>query len=295
LKSKQIAVVATLAAAALFGTSATSRSLSAVEAPSIAIASLRLAVGALGLLAIVVASRRFSAVWELWQKPWIWLMAIGVAGYQALFFVGTGLTGIAIGTIASLALGPLFAGLLNWLVLRVAPTRVWWLSTAIAVVGVGLLSLEALETGSSLNPLGLIAAVGAGFAYAIYTVFGARGAKTQNNPTDVLAAAFTLGALFLLPGAFFANSSLISGSGLLLVMWLGLVATTLAYVLFGIGLKQLSASTVATLNLAEPVVAALLGVFVVGEVLSGSSLFGAALIVIALSLLSYSTLREKTV
>ena len=65
--------------------------------------------------------------------------------------------------------------------------------------------------------------------------------------------------------------------------------------LFGIGLKQLSASTVATLNLAEPVVAALLGVFVVGEVLSGSSLFGAALIVIALSLLSYSTLREKTV
>jgi DME family drug/metabolite transporter len=295
LKSKQIAVVATLAAAALFGTSATSRSLSAVEAPSIAIASLRLAVGALGLLAIVVASRRFSAVWELWQKPWIWLMAIGVAGYQALFFVGTGLTGVAIGTIASLALGPLFAGLLNWLALRVAPTPVWWLSTAIAVVGVGLLSLEALETGSSLNPLGLVAAVGAGFAYAIYTVFGARGAKAQNNPTDVLAAAFTLGALFLLPGAFSANSSLISGSGLLLVMWLGLVATTLAYVLFGIGLKQLSASTVATLNLAEPVVAALLGVFVVGEVLSGSSLFGAVLIVIALSLLSYSTLREKTV
>jgi drug/metabolite transporter, DME family len=295
LKSKQIAVVATLAAAALFGTSATSRSLSAVEAPSIAIASLRLAVGALGLLAIVVASRRFSAVWELWHKPWIWLMAIGVAGYQALFFVGTGLTGVAIGTIASLALGPLFAGLLNWLVLRIAPTPVWWLSTAIAVVGVGLLSLEALETGSSLNPLGLVAAVGAGFAYAIYTVFGARGAKAQNNPTDVLAAAFTLGALFLLPGVFFVNSSLISGSGLVLVMWLGLVATTLAYVLFGIGLKQLSASTVATLNLAEPVVAALLGVFVVGEVLSGSSLFGAVLIVIALSLLSYSTLREKTV
>lgn len=295
MKSKQIAVVATLAAAALFGTSATSRSLSAVEAPSIAIASLRLAVGALGLLAIVVAGRRFSAVLELWQKPWIWLMAIGVAGYQALFFVGTGLTGVAIGTIASLALGPLFAGLLNWLVLRVAPTSVWWFSTAIAVIGVGLLSLEALESGSSLNLLGLIAAVGAGFAYAIYTVFGARGSKAQYNPTDVLAAAFTLGAVFLLPGTFSANSSLMSGSGLILVIWLGLVATTLAYVLFGIGLKQLSANTVATLNLAEPVVAALLGVFVVGEVLSGSSLFGAVLIVIALSLLSYSTLREKTV
>lgn len=295
MKSKQIAVVATLAAAALFGTSATSRSLSAVEAPSIAIASLRLAVGAIGLLVIVVASGRFSAVRELWQKPWVWLMALGVAGYQALFFVGTGLTGVAIGTIASLALGPLFAGLLNWLVLQAAPARVWWVATAIAVAGVVLLSVDALGAGSSLNPLGLIAAVGAGFAYAVYTVFGARGAKARHNPTDVLAAAFTLGALFLLPGVFFVNDSMLSTSGLLLVLWLGLVATTLAYVLFGIGLKQLSASTVATLNLAEPVVAAVLGVFVIGEVLSGSSLFGAVLIVIALSLLSYSTLREKTV
>jgi drug/metabolite transporter, DME family len=256
---------------------------------------LRLAVGAIGLLMIVLAGGRLKVVSELWRKPWIWLMGVGVAGYQALFFIGTGLTGVAVGTIASLALGPLFAGLLNWLVLQAAPSRIWWFSTFVAVAGVALLGIEALDGESSINALGILAAIGAGFAYAIYTVFGARGAKAQHNPTDVLAAAFALGAIFLLPATLFANTELVSGSGLILILWLGLFATTFAYVLFGFGLRHLSASTVATLNLAEPVVAALLGVFILGEVLAGTSLIGAALIVIALSLLSYSTFRENSV
>ncbi len=44
-------------------------------------------------------------------------------------------------------------------------------------------------------------------------------------------------------------------SGLAMALWLGLATTTLAYVLFGRGLRHLPAGPVTTLVLAEPVVA----------------------------------------
>ena len=50
-----------------------------------------------------------------------------------------------------------------------------------------------------------------------------------------------------------------------MLAWLGLVATAASYLLFARGLTRLAAATVATLNLAEPLVAAILGLLVLGE------------------------------
>ena len=59
-----------------------------------------------------------------------------------------------------------------------------------------------------------------------------------------------------------------------MALWLGLVATALAYVLFGIGLTGLAPATVSTLTLAEPLTAGLLGVLVLGEALSAGAVVG---------------------
>ena len=50
-----------------------------------------------------------------------------------------------------------------------------------------------------------------------------------------------------------------------MALWLGAVPTALAYILFASGLRHLPANEVATLTLAEPVTAALLGAVVLGE------------------------------
>jgi DME family drug/metabolite transporter len=50
-----------------------------------------------------------------------------------------------------------------------------------------------------------------------------------------------------------------------MLAWLGLVATAGTYLLFARGLMRLPAATVATLNLAEPLIAAILGLLVLGE------------------------------
>lgn len=286
-------VLATIGAAALFATSASARAISGVEADSVTVAASRLAVGALGLVAVSLFRGRFQVLLKLWRQPVVWLMALGVAGYQALFFIGTGRVGVAVGTLASLALGPLLAGLLAWALGAKAPSRVWWVSTGIAIGGLALLTLGGSGAGGVTDVMGVLAAVGAGGAYAVYTVFGTRLAARGFAGSDVLAASFAIGAIALLPLGLPGVGALNSGAGIALVLWLGLIATSLAYLGFGIGISRLPAGTVATLNLAEPVIATLLGVAVIGERLSLLSSFGGVLIACALGLLAVVTAKES--
>jgi DME family drug/metabolite transporter len=69
-----------------------------------------------------------------------------------------------------------------------------------------------------------------------------------------------------------------------MALWLGLATTTVAYVLFGRGLRHLPAGPVTTLVLAEPVVATVLGVVVLGETLTVLGWIGAALVLAGLVL-----------
>lgn len=282
-RSAGVAALSVVAAACLFGTSGTAQALAATGASPPAVAAARLLVGGAGLLLVVrFVLRRGDAVRGLWRLPPIWAMAVAVASYQALFFIGASRAGVAVGTMASLALAPFLAGTLGWLLGEGAPGRVWALSTVIAVAGLGLLTLGG-EGGR--DPWGITAALGAGASYAVYTVLGGRLARDGHDASAVLAVAFSGAALLLLPVLVWSGAWWATPSGLALVLWVGLVATTAAYLLFGVGLAVLQPGHVATLNLAEPVMAAVLGVAVLGESLGPRGLAGCAVIVVALLLL----------
>lgn len=282
--------LAVLAAAVLFGTSATSQALVAPDAPPAGVAALRLLIGAAGLLAFVSWRRGFATIAGLWRRPSIWVMGVFVASYQTCFFIGTARTGVAIGTLASLALAPFLAGALGWLLREGAPGWVWAASTVIAVVGLALLTLGGV---TALDPLGVLAAGGAGASYACYTVIGARLSRDGHDAGAVLASSFSVGAILLLPVILAAGTWWLNPGGIALVLWLGLVATTLAYLLFGVGLRVLQPGHIATLNLAEPVVATLLGVAILGERLTGAGWLGCLLIIAALALLGLTESRRK--
>ena len=281
--------VAVLAAAALFGTSATSLALLAPGSPGPSVAAMRLLVGALGLLAFVKWRGHFAHVRRLWRRPLTWLMGLAVAGYQAFFFIGTSRTGVAVGTLVSLALAPFLAGLLGWVLREGAPGWLWAGSTVIAVTGVTLLLSGGVSTP---DPLGSLAAASAGGCYAVYTVVGVRLAREGGDPSSVLAASFSVGALVLLPAAV-ASTWWWSPSGVVAVLWLGLGATTLAYLLFGVGLAALQPGHIATLNLLEPAVATLLGVLVLSESLGVMGWIGCILVLAALALLGIMENRRE--
>ena len=101
----------------------------------------------------------------------------------------------------------------------------------------------------------------------------------------VMAAHLTPGEVLLVPVFLMSGTWWMSWSSVLLILWLGLATTTLAYVLFGMGFRSLQPGHIATLNLAEPVFATLLGVFVLGEVLGPLGVLGCALVIVGLGLL----------
>ncbi len=281
--------VAVLAAAALFGTTGTSVALLTPGAPGPSVAAMRLLVGAAGLVVVVLLRGGASDFAGLWRRPALWLMGAGVAGYQALFFMGTARAGVAVGTLIALGSAPLLAGGLGWLMREGAPGWMWLVSTLLALVG--LVSLAAANLAVD-EPVGMLYSLGAAACYATFTAIGVRLAREGRPPTAVLAASFSVGAVLLLPAAV-TSGWWLSPAGVVEVLWLGLGTTTVAYILFGAGLRTLQPGHIATLTLFEPVVATILGVVVLGEVLSMAGWVGTLLVLGALSLLGLSEGRRS--
>jgi DME family drug/metabolite transporter len=279
--SRSRAALAVLGAAALFGTTGTSRELLVPDAPGTGVAAMRLLVGSIGLIGFVVWRGRGSVLLQLWRRPIVWVIGAGVAGYQAFFFIGTQRTGVAVAALIALGSAPFLAGLLGWALREGAPGWLWVLSTAIAVFGLALLVSGSLAEGDGV---GMLSALVAGGCYAVFTVLGVRLAREGFHGGDTLAASFSLGAVVLLP-AVFASSWWLTPSGIALTLWLGIATTTVAYLLFGLGLTVLQPGHIATLTLFEPAVATVLGVVVLHEPIGLVGWMGCGLVVGALALL----------
>jgi DME family drug/metabolite transporter len=141
---------------------------------------------------------------------------------------------------------------------------------------------------------GLVFALISSSGYALYTVAAKHLLNVGHVPADVMASAFGLGGVLLLPVLLLSEPAWIATpSGLAVALWLGLATTTVAYVLFGRGLRHLPAGPVATLVLAEPLVATLLGVGLLGERLGAVGWLGAALVAAGLLVQGLTSVRGE--
>jgi DME family drug/metabolite transporter len=251
---------------------------------------MRLLVGSIGLVSFVLWRGRGHDLVRLWRRPVVWFMGAAVAGYQAFFFIGTARTGVAVAALIALGSAPFLAGMLGWLLKEGAPGWMWAASTGIAVTGLGLLVSGSLDTGDAW---GMLSALAAGTCYAVFTVLGVRLAREGYAGGDVLAASFAIGAVVLIPAL--ASTWWLTLPGVAEVLWLGLATTTVAYLLFGIGLTVLQPGHIATLTLLEPAVATLLGVVVLGEPIDALGWLGCLLVVVALALLGLVEARADSV
>lgn len=144
-------------------------------------------------------------------------------------------------------------------------TRWWAGATALAVAGCVPLVTVGRTGVESVRPVGVALAVLAGVCYALYTT-GAKALLDRGVPVAAaMAATLALGAALLTPVLLPRIAELTEPRSLVMIGWLGLVTTAAAYLLFARGLRQLPAGRVGTLSLAEPLIAAALGLLVLGE------------------------------
>jgi drug/metabolite transporter, DME family len=282
--------VAVLLGAAAWGSTGTAAHFAPAGAGPASVGAARIALGGALLLGLaVVTAERRRAVRGLISaggrtRIALVLAAAAVGGYQVLFFAAVRMTGVAIGAVVAIGSAPVFTGALTRLSGGPKLGLRWMAATAAAVVGCTVLATVGKAAGA--DPAGVTLALAAGLCYAVYAVTAARLISAGSPETAVMGLLFG-GAAVLLAPVLAASSPgwVLSGRGLAVVGYLGVVTTAAAYLLYGRGLRALSAPVAVTLGLAEPVVAAILGVVVVGERLAPAGIVGLVLVGVALATL----------
>ncbi|SOD90968.1 DMT family transporter [Streptomyces sp. Ag109_G2-15] len=286
-----------LTSAVLWGTTGTASSLAPAGAPAAAIGCAGLTLGGILLFLTSRGARSLPAACTRAERWLLVLGALAVAGYPVTFYPAVARTGVAVATVIALGSAPVFAGLLSWITGRARPTARWTGATAAAVLGCTLLVLGPGLTGHAtpMDLTGVALAACAGLSYAAYSLIGGR-LITRGYPSDaVMGVLFGTAGLLVLPLVVCVDTRwLATTRGATVAVYLALFTVYLAYRLFGHGLRRTPASAATTLTLAEPAVAAVLGVTVLDERLPAASWCGLAVLALGLVLLTVPALGKSS-
>jgi len=225
-----------------------------------------------GLL-IVAAYRRLPQGAWWWRANLLGQLNIGVF-FALLFFAAYRLPGGIAAII--IAMQPLFVALLAWALLAHRPSLITVGAALSGIAGVGLI---VLKPQAVLDAWGIAAAFGAALCMAAGTVYASR----WPSPVPLLLSTgwqLVAGGLLLIVLAWALEGlpASLSARNIGGLIYLGVAATGLAYLLWFRGIQKLGVS-VSFLVLLSPTTALLLGFCVRDERLSAAQFVGVAIVV----------------
>ena len=262
-------LLAAMAVAAFAGNSLIARAAladGAIEAG--AYSAIRLASGALVLLPFLSAAPSRSD----------WPGAAALAAYVGFFSLAYLDLGAGLGAV--ILFGFVQASIIAYGVLKgEAMGARGWIGIALALAGLiwALAPWQAFESGAAaILPGALMAA--AGIAWGAYTIIGRSSAERPGGASGSTARSFLLASLLIAPMLAW-DSTLPSWQGVGLAVLSGTVTSALGYIVWYKVAPQLGLATIATVQLATPIAAALGGVVLLAELLTVQIVVGGALII----------------
>lgn len=287
-------VLLVLAGATLWGTTGTAQTFMDGAVSPFWVGTLRVAIAAVFFLTYVTLAVGWQQAWHTLRgmdMRLVLLAGTAMAGYNLFFFAGVGSVGVAVGTALVLGSSPLWAGLLQ-AVAGQWPTRAWWLGTLIAITGGVLL---VLGRGGPLHSdaTGIGFCLAAGFSYAAYTVLNKQ-LVMRWHPATVTLAVFVLASAIAIPAAWMLVGPLqLPARGWLVALFLGVVATGVAYLLYSEGLRHVSAASAVSLALMEAATAFVLALAIVGERPQWAAYLGFAILLAGLMLVIRAEMDDE--
>lgn len=221
------------------------------------------------------------------------LAVYGVVGFlavQALYFVAITRLHVSIGLIMEFT-APIWIVLwLRYVKKKYVPPLMW---IAIFMAFSGLVLIAQVWKGSTLDPIGVIAALADGIMLATFFLLGEKLSATRDVESLMvygfgfasLALAITM-PLWSFPTEIFTQSMNLQGrfaaysvSGWVLIAWVIIMGTIVPYLLVVNGIKLLSASTSSVMGMAEPVLAGVFAWIWLSENWSGIQLIGGVVVI----------------
>lgn len=229
-----------------------------------------------------------------------WIMLTGL-----FTFFGSGVaqyTGLALSTSTAnallVALEPLFAVLLAWILLGEVPRRAQAMAFTLAVGGFLLLSNvkpHVLQSFSLFN-VGNLLILAALPMEAFYTITSRKVAgRIAPLPFFTLSLLAGFGALtvYVFFSSGFPSFSELSIHHWGAVLWMGPLGTTITYAFWALALVQAPVAAVCLTLFVQPILGAVFGIFLLGEQLDLWQIAGALLILGALTLQTHLTIDQN--
>lgn len=252
----------------------------------IAVVAIRILIAFVFLLIYWIFIKREKPKIKRSDIPLLLLYTLlSVIAYNFLYFSAISLIPIAVAAIL-LYLSPIFVVFLSSIFLGEKLTSQKIIATAIVLFGTILVVNP--QNFQNINLMGILFGIGSGLTFALYSLLGKK--LTKNNDTvSIVTYSFGLGSIGLIAMAMFSKQISISYSfnSWILLLILGLIPTLLAFVSYNSGLKKIEASKASIISTLEPVVAAILGFFVLSERLSISQIAGVIVVIIGVIFISY--------
>lgn len=226
----------------------------------------------IGLLLTLALRKLPQGIW--WGRMLI-LGGLNIGIFQALLFIAAYRLPGGVAATAG-AIQPLLVVLFAWLILRKKPTKGLILAAIAGFFGIGFL---VLDPTAQLDSIGILAALAGAASMGLGTVL----VKRWQPPVSLLvftAWQLTIGGALLLPVALIVEGPFetLTKTNLQGLLYLGLIGTGLAYLLWFRGISKLSASAASYLGLLSPVMATLIGFFWLHQTLTPIQVCGIAII-----------------
>lgn len=231
-----------------------------------------------GLLALAITRVLPRGLWW-WRVAVLGILTIGIF-FPLLFVAAERLPGGVAATLA--ATQPIAVAVLAVAILRETPS--WWRIGwgLVGLLGVGLV---VLGPSAVLDLTGLIAGLVAMASMAVGLVLVKKWGRPPGiGPMTLAGWLLAVGGVVLLPLALLLEGvpPTIDAGGVAGYLWLGVIGGLVAYTLWYWGLDHLPVTATALLALLSPLVAALMGLGILGETFSVAQLSGFALALLAL-------------
>lgn len=254
---------------------------------SIQIVTIRVFVAAI-ILTIFTAMKDIK-LFKINFKDFHYFIGTGILSivfFNWCYFTSLRLTSVSISSVL-LYTAPAFVTIISRILFKEDISKKKIFSLGLTFIGCIFVTgfLENITTKISL--LGLLVGLGAGFGYALYSIFSKLALK-KYNPMTITLYTFIFASLGLIPMGGYANITqvLFNKSLLISSLELALFSTVLPFYLYTFGLSYIDSTKASIIATIEPVVASLIGICYFKENLSGLQVLGVILVVSAVILVS---------
>lgn len=247
------------------------------------------------LVFLLVKRQNIFALQSNDVKRFVVLGALNIPLNQLLFYVSIKFT-TAPNVALAYALSPIFILVIAFLFLKEKITISKVIGVLVAFVGIAIILFEKGASFKSEYFLGNLLALVASICWAIYSTYG-KPLILKYGSTYSTALAMWFGFLLYLPISFYfgdyRNIAIIQTVHWLQIIYLAVMTSGFAYLLWYYALKRLPASSVGVFNNLQPVFTTILSVVFFGQILSKEYIIGGFLVIIGVTLTQLAHAGEE--